>query len=65
MLLTGSYLSKVQGKHTGCAKMFFAVLFTITKKKEPTQMSVNWVKKRWSVHATEYHGAMEMMVWLR
>lgn len=32
MLLTGSYLSKVWGKHTGCAKMFFAVLFT-TKKK--------------------------------
>ena len=26
-------------------------------------MSVNWVKKQ-SVHAAEYHGAMEMMVWL-
>lgn len=49
--------------HRLCKDVFCCVVYN-NKKKEPTQMSVNWVKKRWSVHATEYQ-TMEMMVWLR
>ena len=43
--------------HRLCKDVLCCVVYK-KQKKEPTQMSANWVKKQ-SVHATEYHGAME------
>lgn len=65
MLLTGSYLSKKSGEAHRLCKDVLLCCLQLTKKGTNPDVSQLGKETEWSVHATEYHGAMEMMVWLR